>query len=40
MIVPDKNLSTINVDEFDAFILPGGMQAANTFANVIINQLR
>lgn len=40
MIVPDKNLSTINVDEFDAFILPGGMQAANTFANVIINQLQ
>ncbi|XP_075679589.1 protein dj-1beta-like [Dermatophagoides pteronyssinus] len=32
MIVPDKNLSTINVNEFDAFVLPGGMQAANTFA--------
>ncbi|OTF72324.1 DJ-1-like transcriptional regulator, partial [Euroglyphus maynei] len=32
MIVPDKYLSTINANEFDAFILPGGMQAANTFA--------
>ena len=34
VIVPDKDLKDIKLDSFDAFILPGGLNAAKSFASV------
>ena len=33
-IVPDAKLNDVSSDAFDCLILPGGMNAAKTFANV------
>lgn len=34
MIVPDKNLDDVDANTYDILILPGGLQAANTFCEV------
>lgn len=35
VIVPDKSLTDIKADSFDAIILPGGLGAAKFFSAVI-----
>ena len=34
VIVPDKSFKEVQLNSYDALILPGGMNAARTFANV------